>query len=78
MTDIYKEYVEQARSDGREVLRRYANGLDYIFVKERDGWYSILDVTGGIYRPVIQAKDIEHAESYIAMIEPINVPVDFL
>jgi hypothetical protein len=78
MTDRYKEYVEQARNDGREVLRRYANGLDYIFVKERDGWYSILDVTGGIYRPVIQAKDIEHAESYIAMREPINVPVEFL
>lgn len=78
MTDRYKEYVEQARSDGREVLRRYANGLDYILVKERDGWYSVLNVTGGIYSPVIQAKDIEHAESYIAMIEPINVSVDFL
>lgn len=25
-----------------------------------------------------RAKDIEHAESYIAMIEPINVPVYFL
>ena len=78
MLNKYKEYAEQARKDGRKILRRYANGLDYIFIKERDGWYSIFDVTGGIYTPKIQAKDLEHAERYIAMIEPLNVPVNII
>ena len=66
----YREYVEQARKDGKEVMNKYSNGLDYLFIKENDGWYSIFDVTGGIYRPLIQAKDLEHAEEYIFMREP--------
>lgn len=78
MSDKCVEYVEQARKDGREILSKYANGLDYIFIKEHDGWYSIINVTGGVYRPIIQAKDLEHAESYIAFIEPLPVGVKIL
>lgn len=78
MSDKCVEYVEQARKDGREILSKHANGLDYIFIKERDGWYSIINVTGGVYRPTIQAKDLEHAESYIAFIEPLPVGVKIL
>jgi hypothetical protein len=37
-----------------------------------------MNVTGGEYSPVIQAADEEHAASYIAMIEPITVPVNFI
>lgn len=78
MTDRFQEYVERARNDGKEIVRRYANCIDYIFIKEDDGWYSIFNVTGGVYRPVIQAKDLEHAESYIKMREPVSVPANFL
>lgn len=78
MKDRFKEYVEKAIKDGREVINRRANCIDYVFIKEDDGWYSIFNVTGGIYSPVIQAKDLEHADSYITMIEPVSVPVTFL
>ena len=78
MLDKYYDYVEQAKKDGGQIIKRYANGIDYIFVKEKDGWYSIFDVTGGIYTPKIQAKDIKHAESYIAMIEPLPFSVEVL
>lgn len=78
MKDRFIDYVEQAKNDGKEILRRYANGIDYIFIKEDDGWYSIFNVTGGVYSPVIQAKDLKHADSYIAMQEPVSVPVTFL
>lgn len=71
MTDGCRNYVEIARQKGCRIERRYANGLDYIFILEQDGWISIMDVTGGNYRPVIQAKDVEHAESYIALREPV-------
>lgn len=78
MKDRFKDYVERSINDGKEILRRYQNGIDYIFIKEDDGWYSIFNVTGGICRPVIQAKDLKHADSYIAMMEPVSVPVTFL
>lgn len=39
MIDKVKEYGEQARNDGKEILKRYANGIDYLFIKENDGWY---------------------------------------
>lgn len=71
MKDKAIEYVENARKNEQKIERRYSNGLDYIFIYEADGWISIFDVTGGIYTPKIQAKDIEHAESYITFIEPL-------
>lgn len=58
--------------------KRYANGIDYLFIKENDGWYSIIDISDGGYRAVIQAKTLEHAESYISMIERIDVPFTVL
>ena len=78
MIDKVKEYVENARNDGKEILKRYANGIDYLFIKENDGRYSIIDISDGGYSAVIQAKTLEHAESYISMIERINVPFTVL
>lgn len=60
--DEIKQYVENAITDGREVTKHYANirkeiiwRCDYIFIKENDGWISIIDITDGIYSAVIQA-----------------------
>ena len=78
MTDICRSYCEKAKQNGCRTERRYANGLDYIFIFEKDGWISVMDVTGGIYSPVIQAKDTEHAESYISLRERIPPFVRFL
>lgn len=78
MIDKVKEYVENARNDGEEILKRYANGIDYLFIKENDGWYSIVDISYGEYRAVIQAKTLKHAETYINMTERINVPFTVL
>lgn len=78
MQEIYRQYVEKSKQQGCKTERRYANGLDYLFIYERDGWISIMDVTGGIYKPIIQSKDLEHAESYIALREPIPPFVKFI
>jgi len=52
----------------------YANGIDYVFDTEADGWISIYEFRDGLpLRPLIQAKDIEHAESYCIMRECPNV-----
>ena len=72
MQDRYMQYVENARKNGQRVERRHANGLNYRFVWENDGWISIFQVTDwGEYRPKTQARDEAHAESYIAFIEPL-------
>lgn len=78
MIDKVKEYVENARNDGKEILKRHANGIDYVFIKENDGWYSIVDISDDGYRALIQAKTLKHAESYINMRERINVPFTVL
>lgn len=78
MIDKVKEYVENARNDGKEILKRYANGIDYLFIKENDGWYSIIDISDGGYRAVIQAQTLKYAEGYISMIERIDVPFTVL
>ena len=78
MIDKVKEYVEQAWNDGKEILKRYANGIDYLFIKENDGWYSIIDISDGGYRALLQAYTLEHAESYINLRERINVPFTVL
>jgi hypothetical protein len=76
--DKIRNYVENARAAGLKVERRHANRLDYLFIHEADGWVSVVETAGGDYRAVIQAADVGHAESYIAMIEPLTVPVQFI
>lgn len=54
---------------------RYYNGIDYIFGTMKDGWIAISETDAfGIY-PCIQAKDMEHAESWCVMRERVNVPM---
>lgn len=45
--DEIKQYIENAITDGREVTKHYANSCDYIFIKEDDGWISIIGITDG-------------------------------
>ena len=74
-----KEYIDNAIKNGKDVSRHYANGLDYVFVKEPDGWISILQrQQNGEYIPRIQAKDEPHAKGYIDMIEQLTIPANIL
>lgn len=77
-----KQYVENAITEGREVTKHYANRCDYrcdyIFIKEDDGWISIISITDGIGNTVVQAKDVAHALEFIALREPITVPFNVL
>lgn len=52
------------------------NGIDYKFLTARDGWVVIFEYNADIseYKPLIEAKDIEHARSYCARREKIPVP----
>lgn len=58
-------------------MRHYANGIAWELKEECDGWWSIYKihpVTQALI-PQIQAKDLKHAYSYCAMIEPFTVPM---
>ena len=72
-----KEYIENAKKSGKNVTHNYANGLAYIFVKEPDGWISILQrEQSGEYTPKIQAADEARAKGYISMIEPLPIQLN--
>jgi len=57
----------------------FANGISYRFYTMNDGWIAVVEMhqyQGMI--PITQAKDREHALSYIAMVEPVTVPVQVI
>ena len=59
-----------------EYTSEFANGINYRFYIMNDGWVAVIEMhqyQGMI--PKIQSKDREHALSYIAMIEPVRVPM---
>lgn len=52
------------------------NGIDYKFLTMHDDWIAIFEFNAdtGEYKPLTQAKDIEHARSYCERRERIPVP----
>lgn len=68
MEDISEQYIKDSK--GKPCSNESANGIDYLFIYEADGWISIIESDGGIHRLLIQAKDYEHAMSYIMRREP--------
>lgn len=74
-----KEYIDISKKNCKDVTHHYANGIAYVFVKEHDGWISILQrQQNGEYEPEIQAKDEPHAKGYIDMIEPLKIPANII
>lgn len=57
----------------------YGNGMTFKIKQESDGWWSVYEeYPSGQLVPVIQAKDREHALSYINMLERPRVPFNVL
>lgn len=51
------------------------NGVNYKLVEEQDSWISIYEINDGLPdKPLIQARDIEHALEFCELREPIHVP----
>ena len=52
------------------------NGFDYKFCTLKDGWIAVIEYNSDTneYKPLIEAKDFEHARSYCARCERIPVP----
>ena len=50
-------------------MHYYANGFNYKFIQEQDGWWSIYRYNSSEYVPLLQAKDLEHCISYVEMCE---------
>lgn len=50
-------------------MHYYANGFNYKFIQEQDGWWSIYRYNGVRYVPLLQAKDLEHCKTYADMCE---------
>ncbi len=50
----------------------YANRTNYRLVTETDGWVSIYEINAGLPpKPLIQACNMEKAEEYCIMREPV-------
>lgn len=60
------------------VSTEWVNNIEYKFCTMKDGWIAIFEVTPSGLEAVIQAKDKEHALSYVSMIEPVTVPAEII
>lgn len=58
----------------------YANGFTYKLKQEEDGWWSIYryNKDTGMYNPVLQARDLEHAKTWCDLCEPVPVAMNRL
>lgn len=56
----------------------YINGINWKIIQEKDSWYSIYKIIDGKEIPIIQAKDLKHAEEYIYKREVCNFPINKL
>lgn len=58
----------------------YGHGATFKIKQENDGWWSVYLVNDETHElePKIQAKDREHALSYIDMIEVPRVPLQMI
>ena len=58
----------------------YGHGLTFKIKQENDGWWSVYRVNDVTFelQPVIQAKDREHALSYIELAELPRVPFNVI
>ena len=73
------EFEDYKRENGTGSEQRYYNKIDYVFVYLRDGWIAIFERTqSGHYIPLIQARDLIHAEMFCDRREPITVPLQQL
>lgn len=59
-------------------MKYYANGIEWEFEVQSDGWIGIYQLDRGVRIPFIQAKDYEHARSFCNMYERITVPFGVL
>lgn len=59
-------------------MKYYANGIEWEFEEQADGWIGIYQIDHGAKIPHIQAKDIEHAKSYCNYYERITVPFNVI
>lgn len=74
------EFEKWKEENGTSYCSYRANRISYKFVTMNDNWIAIFeyDHMRGEYIPLIQARDMEHAESYCDLREPIPVPVNKL
>ena len=74
-----EKFESWCRENGTSRINKSCNGIDWVLVTMTDGWIAIFeyDYESGYY-PKIQAKDVEHAVSYISMIERPRVPLQEL
>ncbi len=66
--------------DSKKPTKHYrANGINYIFEEEVDGWISIYKYEDGIGRiPIIQACNMQKAEEFAIFREELSVPTQRL
>lgn len=69
------EYQAWANENIISSVTKWFNGIQYIWGTMKDGWIAISEIDAfGVY-PCIQADNEAHAESWCAMRERINVPM---
>ena len=77
-----KDFDKWCEENATSLERKHCNGLDYVFATMTDHWIAIFQYNhmcgDNTYAPLIQSADIEHAVDYIAMREPVVVPMQRL
>ena len=61
-------------------IKYFANGYQYKFIQEHDGWWSIYrwHEFNREFMPIIQSKDLEHCKKYCDFCEIPNVSLQKL
>lgn len=59
--------------------QEFANGISYRFYTMLDNWIAVVEMHPyqGML-PITQANNRQHALDYIAMVEPVNIPVQII
>lgn len=75
-----EEYKEWLNDNAIRTETLYENNVCYELATMKDGWIGIFEHNEltSCYYPVIQARDMNHAKSYCAMTEQIDVPFQVL
>ena len=75
----YEEFESWCYTNGTKREHRWENDIEYELVTMLDGWVAIFErQRNGSYVPCIQAFDMPHATNWIAMREPVTVPLNVL
>ena len=69
-------WLKENTTGEKEIV--WANGIEWMLARMKDGWIAVFEITLGRYIPRVQARDMAHAMSYIGLTEQVPVPINVI